>query len=92
MRADFLSVLFAGLLAAACAAAPAHAEKADRNKPINLEADHATVDDAKQIATFTGNVVLEVNTRRCSNRREREADLAEALAFTRLHLAAAVER
>ncbi|WP_019875050.1 sugar phosphate isomerase/epimerase family protein [Sporichthya polymorpha] len=40
---------------------------------------------------FTGNVVLEVNTRRCSNRREREADLAEALAFTRLHLAAAVE-
>ncbi|HUR72906.1 MAG TPA: sugar phosphate isomerase/epimerase, partial [Sporichthya sp.] len=41
---------------------------------------------------FTGSVVLEVNTRRCSNRREREADLAEALAFTRLHLAAAVER
>jgi sugar phosphate isomerase/epimerase len=41
---------------------------------------------------FTGNVVLEVNTRRCSNRREREADLAEALAYTRLHLAAAVER
>ncbi len=41
---------------------------------------------------FTGSVVLKVNTRRCSNRREREADLAEALAFTRLHLAAAVER
>ena len=40
---------------------------------------------------FAGSVVLEVNTRRCSNRREREADLAEALAFTRLHLAAAVE-
>ena len=37
---------------------------------------------------FAGNVVVEVNTRRCTNRAEREADLAEALAFTRLHLAA----
>ncbi len=37
---------------------------------------------------FTGNVVLEVNTRRCANRAERESDLMEALAFTRLHLAA----
>ncbi|MGQ0844285.1 MAG: sugar phosphate isomerase/epimerase family protein [Sporichthyaceae bacterium] len=39
---------------------------------------------------FTGNVVLEVNTRRCANRAEREADLIEALAFTRLHLASSV--
>jgi len=38
---------------------------------------------------FTGSVVVEVNTRRAANRDEREADLAEALAFTRLHLAAA---
>ena len=38
--------------------APALAEKADRSKPIHLEADRVTVDDAKQIATFTGNVVL----------------------------------
>lgn len=38
---------------------------------------------------FGGHVVLEVNTRRCSTREEREADLAEALAFTRLNLAAA---
>ena len=36
----------------------AHADKGDRNKPIHLEADRVTVDDAKQIATFTGNVVL----------------------------------
>ncbi len=35
-----------------------HAEKADRGKPIQLEADRVTVDDAKQIATFTGSVVL----------------------------------
>lgn len=38
---------------------------------------------------FAGVVVVEVNTRRAEDRAEREADLAEALAFTRLHLAAA---
>jgi len=36
---------------------------------------------------FSGHVVLEVNTRRAISPAEREADLAEALAFTRLHLA-----
>jgi sugar phosphate isomerase/epimerase len=38
---------------------------------------------------FEGTVVLEVNTRRATSRDEREADLAQALAFTRLNLAAA---
>jgi sugar phosphate isomerase/epimerase len=37
---------------------------------------------------FNGNVVLEVNTRRCATRAEREADLMEALAFTRFNLSA----
>jgi sugar phosphate isomerase/epimerase len=37
---------------------------------------------------FSGLVVVEVNTRRAESRAEREADLAEALAFTRLNLAA----
>jgi len=37
---------------------------------------------------FDGTVVVEVNTRRAESRQEREADLAEALAFTRLHFAA----
>jgi sugar phosphate isomerase/epimerase len=37
---------------------------------------------------FAGTVVVEVNTRRAESRADREADLAEALAFTRLHLAA----
>jgi sugar phosphate isomerase/epimerase len=37
---------------------------------------------------FDGHVVVEVNTRRAMSAAEREADLAEALAFTRLHLAA----
>lgn len=39
-------------------------------------------------AQFSGTVVLEINTRRVANRKEREADLVQALAFTRLHLAA----
>lgn len=34
------------------------AERADRNMPINLEADQVLIDDAKQISTFTGNVRL----------------------------------
>lgn len=38
---------------------------------------------------FAGAVVVEVNTRRCRTRDERELDLAEALAFARLHLAVA---
>jgi sugar phosphate isomerase/epimerase len=38
---------------------------------------------------FDGAVVVEVNTRRAADRAEREADLAEALAFTRLHLVSA---
>jgi sugar phosphate isomerase/epimerase len=37
-------------------------------------------------AGWSGTVVVEVNTRRALDRAEREADLAEALAFCRLHL------
>jgi sugar phosphate isomerase/epimerase len=36
---------------------------------------------------FSGSVVVEVSTRRLSE-EQREADLAESLAFARLHLAA----
>jgi sugar phosphate isomerase/epimerase len=38
---------------------------------------------------FHGHVIVEINTRRALDRAEREADLAEALAFCRLHLVAA---
>ncbi|MBW1604288.1 sugar phosphate isomerase/epimerase [Streptomyces sp. JJ66] len=38
---------------------------------------------------FGGHVVVEVNTRRAMSSAEREADLAEALAYTRRHLGAA---
>ncbi|MCU1674573.1 MAG: hypothetical protein JWN77_2686 [Frankiales bacterium] len=41
---------------------------------------------------FDGLVVVEVNTRKCDDRAEREADLAEALAYTRLHLAAPADQ
>jgi lipopolysaccharide export system protein LptA len=59
------TALAAAALASAVAVVlvpPAHAEKADRTKPIHLEADRVTVEDAKQLATFTGNVVLTQGT------------------------------
>lgn len=36
----------------------AYAEKADSNKPTNVEANHMEYDDIKQLNTFIGNVVL----------------------------------
>jgi sugar phosphate isomerase/epimerase len=39
---------------------------------------------------FDGTVVVEINTRHADDHNERESDVAEALAFTRLHLAAPV--
>ena len=41
---------------------PAHAEKADRTKPLNVEADNGRYDDVKQLGIFTGNVVLTKGT------------------------------
>jgi lipopolysaccharide export system protein LptA len=43
-------------------AVSAHAEKADRDKPIDLEADSVTVNDAKKTSTYTGNVILTQGT------------------------------
>jgi len=40
----------------------AFAESADRDKPIDLEADTLKVDDAKQISTYSGNVILTQGT------------------------------
>ena len=34
---------------------------------------------------FGGEIVVEINTRRCSTREEREADLRESLEFAREH-------
>jgi lipopolysaccharide export system protein LptA len=38
------------------------AEKADRDKPIDIEADTLTSNDAKKITTYTGNVILTQGT------------------------------
>jgi lipopolysaccharide export system protein LptA len=40
----------------------AHAEKADRNQPMNIEADALRYDDLRQISVFAGNVVLTKGT------------------------------
>lgn len=37
---------------------PALAEKADREKPVHLEADNVTLDDVKKVSVFEGNVLL----------------------------------
>ncbi|WP_435627792.1 lipopolysaccharide transport periplasmic protein LptA [Candidatus Ferrigenium straubiae] len=38
------------------------AERADRDKPVHLEADQVLVDDAQQVSTFIGNVKLTQGT------------------------------
>lgn len=43
-------------------ALPAHAERADRDKPVNIEADRMTADDSRKTATFEGRVVLSQGT------------------------------
>ena len=43
-------------------AGPALAEKADRDQPMNAEADALRYDDARQTSVFTGNVVITKGT------------------------------
>lgn len=50
--------LLIALLVVAGAVPLAHAERSDRGKPMNIEAEAGRYDDAKQIGTFTGNVVV----------------------------------
>ena len=40
----------------------AHAEKADREKPINLEADSISMDDTNKVQVLEGNVILTQGT------------------------------
>lgn len=48
---------------ATCVWLPAHAERADRLKPLNVEADQSgRVDLQKQVVVFTGNVVVSKGT------------------------------
>lgn len=50
------------LFGMALAFSTAHAELADRNKPVHLESDQGSVDDANQVSTFEGKVVLTQGT------------------------------
>jgi len=59
-RAVAALAAFAALVFAA--AAPAHAEKADQTKPMNIEADAMRYDDLKQTSVFTGKVVVTKGT------------------------------
>ncbi|MFM8666940.1 MAG: LptA/OstA family protein, partial [Betaproteobacteria bacterium] len=52
-------------LAGATGGNPALAEKADRQQPLNIEADHSsTVDMARRVVVFNGRVVLTQGTLR----------------------------
>lgn len=54
--------LLTGIMALVCATPSSHAELSDRNKPVQLEAEQVSIDDARQVSTFTGNVVLTQGT------------------------------
>ena len=56
-----LTVRLVALLLTACSMS-VHAEKADREKPINLEADRISMDDVQKVQIFEGNVVLTQGT------------------------------
>ena len=55
-------LFIASLALLALTTPPAHAEKADRGKPVNVEADRVTVDDKNKIHIFEGHVVLTQGT------------------------------
>ncbi len=57
---QFTLFIFSGLLALASSSVFALAT--DREKPINIEADKATIDDVKGIAIYEGNVVITQGT------------------------------
>jgi lipopolysaccharide export system protein LptA len=61
----FMKIIFLfPFIATACLlhAGIAWAEKADRSKPMNIEADSLRYDDLKQVSVFTGRVVLTKGT------------------------------
>ncbi len=64
LNAPVWRLLSQATLLAAVALGPSAAfgEKADRNKPMNIEADALRYDDLKQISVFTGKVVLTKGT------------------------------
>ena len=57
MKSSLLPFLLATIVSS-----PALAERADRDKPVNLEADKVTVDDKQQLHLYEGNVILTQGT------------------------------
>ena len=50
------------LLAAVAVSGAALADKSDRDKPVNIEADRVTIDDIKKESVFDGNVTMSQGT------------------------------
>ena len=73
------------LLAVSVSPVVGHAEQADRNKPINIEFDVATLDQNKRVRTLEGNVILTQGTMRFAAERmivkEDDAGAVTAEAF-----------
>jgi len=71
MRRPALRLLFLALrllpAAAFAAATVAHAEKADREKEIQVLADRLSADDAKKEAVYEGNVIITQGTMRITS-------------------------
>jgi len=57
------------VLAALLAPLPGRADRADRDQPTLIVADHQMVDDLKQVSIFTGHVVLTKGTIRVTGER-----------------------
>jgi len=55
-------VAIAGVAGLILAGSAARAEKADSDKPVNIEADRVSVDDVKKVQVFEGNVQLQKGT------------------------------
>ncbi|HSV35851.1 MAG TPA: lipopolysaccharide transport periplasmic protein LptA [Ramlibacter sp.] len=62
MKNTYASSLLPVALALALGVGPARAERADRAKPMNVEADALRYDDLKQTSVFTGKVVVTKGT------------------------------
>lgn len=57
-----MSIRLAPLFISLLATAPAWAERADRDKPMQLEANRVSIDDAKKIQILEGDVVITKGT------------------------------
>ena len=57
-----IKMFWFSILLAAVLTTPVLAERADRDKPVNLESDRMNADDAKKTAVFEGRVVLTQGT------------------------------